>query len=67
MVNPRNKHWRKRQHLQQLVLVTLDGWVQKNPSDPHLSSCTELNCRLIKNLNRRPDTLNLIEEKVEGR
>jgi hypothetical protein len=32
--------------------------------DPYLSPCTELKSKWIKNLNVKPDTLNLIEEKV---
>jgi hypothetical protein len=33
--------------------------------DPFLSSCTKLNSKWIKDLHIKPDTLNLIEEKVE--
>ena len=33
-------------------------------TDPHLSPCTKLNSKWIKNLHIKPDTLNLIEEKV---
>jgi hypothetical protein len=32
--------------------------------DPYLSPCTNLKSKWIKNLNIKPDTLNLIEEKV---
>jgi hypothetical protein len=32
--------------------------------DSYLSPCTKLNSKLIKDLNIKPDTLNLIEEKV---
>ena len=32
--------------------------------DPYLSSCTKLKSKWIKDLNIKPDTLNLIEEKV---
>lgn len=32
--------------------------------DPHLSSCTKLISKGIKDLNERPDTLNMIEEKM---
>jgi hypothetical protein len=32
--------------------------------DPYVSPCTKLNSKWIKNLNIKPDTLNLIEEKV---
>jgi hypothetical protein len=33
--------------------------------DPHLSPCTKLKSKWIKDFNIKPDTLNLIEEKVE--
>jgi hypothetical protein len=32
--------------------------------DPYLSPCTKLKSKWIKELNIKPDTLNLIEEKV---
>jgi hypothetical protein len=32
--------------------------------DPYLSSCTNLKSKWIKDLNIKPDTLSLIEEKV---
>ena len=32
--------------------------------DPYLSPCTKLKSKWIKDLNIKPDTLNLIEEKV---
>jgi hypothetical protein len=32
--------------------------------DPYLSACTKLKARMIKDLNIKSDTLNLIEEKV---
>ena len=32
--------------------------------DPYLSPCTKLNSKWIKDLDIRPATLNLIEEKV---
>lgn len=32
--------------------------------DPYLSPCTKLNSEWIKDLTRRPDTQNLIKEKV---
>jgi hypothetical protein len=35
--------------------------------DPYLSPCTKLKCKWIKNLNIKPDTLNLIEEKLGKR
>ena len=32
--------------------------------DPYLSPCTKLKSKWIKDLNIKPDTLNLIKEKV---
>jgi hypothetical protein len=32
--------------------------------DPYLSPCTKLKSKWIKDVNIKPDTLNLIEEKV---
>ena len=32
--------------------------------DPYLSACRKLNCKQIKGLDRKPDTLNLLEQKV---
>ena len=32
--------------------------------DPYVSLCTKLKSKWIKDLNRKPDTLNLIEEKL---
>ena len=34
--------------------------------DPYLSSCTKLKSKWIKDLNIKPATLNLIEEKVRN-
>ena len=32
--------------------------------DPHLSPCTKLKSKWVKDLNIKPDTLNIIEENV---
>ena len=37
---------------------------RKMQVDPYLSPCTKLKSKWIKDLNIKPDTLNLIEEKV---
>jgi hypothetical protein len=37
---------------------------RKMKTDPYLSPCTKLKSKLIKDLNIKPDTLNLIEEKL---
>jgi len=34
--------------------------------DPHLSPCTKLKSKCIKDFNMKPDTLHIIEEKVEN-
>ena len=34
--------------------------------EPYSSPCTELKSKWIKDLNAKPDTLNLIEEKVRN-
>ena len=34
--------------------------------DPYLSPCTKLKSKWVKDLNTKPDTLNLIEEKVRN-
>jgi hypothetical protein len=36
-------------------------------TDSYLSPCTKLTFKWIKDLNMKPDTLNLIEEKVENK
>jgi hypothetical protein len=37
---------------------------RKMKIDPYLSPCTKLKSKWIKDVNIKPDTLNLIEEKV---
>lgn len=37
---------------------------RKMQIEPYLSSCTKLKSKCIKDLSIKPDTLNLIEEKV---
>jgi hypothetical protein len=37
---------------------------RKMKLDPYMSHCTKLKSKWIKDLNIKPDTLNLIEEKV---
>jgi hypothetical protein len=38
--------------------------MQPHQIDPYLSPCSKLKSKLIKDLNIKPDTLNLIEKKV---
>ena len=47
-----------------MVLIQLDVCIQKNAKDTYLSPCTKLKYKWIKDLNIKPDTLNLMEEKV---
>jgi hypothetical protein len=39
-------------------------YVEKMKIEPYLSPCSNLKSKWIKDLNIKPDTLNLIEEKV---
>lgn len=52
----------QRQHLQQMVLVRLNGSGRRVGIYPYLSLDTKLNSKLIRDLNIMPDTLNLIKE-----
>lgn len=45
-------------------MVKLDGFMSRNTIDPYLSPCAKLNFRELKELNVRPDILNLIEDEV---
>ena len=40
-------------------------FVEKMKLDPYLSPCTKLKSKWVKDLNIKPDILNLMEEKVE--
>jgi hypothetical protein len=54
----------KRQHFQQMMLIILEITHRRMQMDPYLLSCTKLKSKWIKDLNIKPDTLNLIREKV---
>ena len=54
----------KRKSLQQMVLGKLEIHMQQNETKPYLSPCTKINSQWIKDLEIRPETLHLIEEKV---
>jgi hypothetical protein len=53
-----------RQHIQQMVLAWVELACRRIQADPFLSLRTKLKSKWIKNLHIKPDTLNLIEEKV---
>jgi hypothetical protein len=47
-----------------MVLAKLDGCIEECKENPYLSPCTKLSSKWTKGLNKRPDTLNLIEDKA---
>lgn len=55
---------KKRQDLQQTVLVKLDGCMKKNPNRAILTTLHKIQFQWIKNLNLKLDTSNLTEENV---
>jgi hypothetical protein len=55
---------KKRQPLQQMLLVKLDICMQKTKLDPRLSPCISSNSKWINNLNIRPETLKLVQERA---
>ena len=48
-----------------MMLAKLDSHMQKNGSDLHLSPCTKVRSKWIKDLNIRPESLRYIEDKVD--
>jgi hypothetical protein len=48
--------WKKRSHLQEILLVFCMSACRKMQIDPYLSLCTQLKFKLIKDLNIKPDT-----------
>jgi hypothetical protein len=53
----------KRQPLQQMFLGKLSA-CRKLKLDPCLSTCTTINWKWIKDLNIRPETLQLVQERA---
>jgi hypothetical protein len=54
-----------RQPPQQMLLVKVIICLQKTETtSPCLSSCTSINSKWIKNLNIRPETLQLVQERA---
>jgi hypothetical protein len=54
----------KRQTLQQMLLGKLDICLQKTEIDPCLPPCTSINSKWTKDLNIRPKTLKLVQERA---
>jgi hypothetical protein len=61
----RQKHMmEKRQRLQQMLLGKVVICLQKTETRSCLSPCTSINSKWIKDLNIRPETLQLVQEKA---
>jgi hypothetical protein len=56
----------KRQPLQQKLLGKLVSSLQNLKLDPRISSYTNINSKSIKDLNIRPQTLKLVQERAEN-
>jgi hypothetical protein len=56
----------KRQPLQQMLLGKVVICLKKTELDPCLSPFTSINSKWIKDLNIRPETLKLIQERVRN-
>jgi hypothetical protein len=54
----------KRQPLQEMLLVKVVSCLQNLKLDPCLSPCTGINSKWIKDLNIRPETLKLVQERA---
>jgi hypothetical protein len=54
----------KRQPLHQMLLGKVVLCLQKLKADPYLSPCTSINSKWIKDLNIRPETLKLVQERA---
>jgi hypothetical protein len=55
---------KKRQPLQQMLLGKVVTCLQKTETRSMLSPCTSINSKWIKDLNIRPETLRLVQERT---
>ena len=60
----RPKIYKGRKKASSINGICLTGSLYVEKINPYLSPCTKLKSKWIKDLNIKPDTLNLIEEKV---
>jgi len=60
----KNIQWKKESIFSKWCWSNWQSVCRKTKIDPYLSPCTKLKSKLIKDLNIKSDTFNLIEEKV---
>ena len=57
--------WGKKQHFQRTVVGKLDIHMQRNKLYPYLTPYTKRNCKWIKDLNARPQSIKILEENTK--